>query len=358
MITIKELHNFKSTVLGRFTLYDTCNKNNKGGIYLVDNNGWGELKNGYFEFNVLDENYLNSFSILKNILVENFLKTNYIIIKLANSSSSVYFTINRQPSIVDDKNGIVSFYITKDDIIKSEGVPVFNDKYTMSYILNDSSKEETLNKFWKHSSDQTKIGAQFSLDTKPSVTKRILLKENEIPQKNASYKNNLVLSVNEKESVSYKNNLVLSENKKESVSYKNNLVLSENEIYQERVSYPNNLVLSENIIEINNKKIASPLSENNEVVKLINSQNKNDNLKIITDDETGESIHINSIPAGMSVFKRTIKLNKNTNYPEKNYYEKDDTFNLGKCQNNYNTQVITFSTIALIGMVIYFYNRK
>ena len=60
----------------------------------------------------------------------------------------------------------------------------------------------------------------------------------------------------------------------------------------------------------------------------------------------------------MSVFKRTIKLNKNTNYPEKNYYEKDDTFNLGKCQNNYNTKVITFSTIALIGMVIYFYNKK
>jgi len=312
MITIKELHNFKSTVLGRFTLYDTYNKNNRGGIYLVDNNGWDELKNGYFEFNVLDENYLNSFSILKNILVENFLKTNYIIIKLANSSSSVYFTINRQPSIVDDKNGIVSFYITKDDIIKSEGVPIFNDKYTMSYILNDSSKEETLNKFWKDSIDQTKIGAQFSLDTKPSVTKRILLKENESKPRN--------------------------------------------ELRNESVLY--NLVLSENVIEINNKKIAVPLSENNEVIKLINSQNKNDNLKIITDDETGESVHINSIPAGMSVFKRTIKLNKNTNYPEKNYYKKNNTFNLGKCQNNYNTQVITFSTIALIGMVIYFYNKK
>jgi hypothetical protein len=47
MITIEELHKFKSTMLGRFTLYNKCNKINRGGIYLVDNNGWNDARSRY-----------------------------------------------------------------------------------------------------------------------------------------------------------------------------------------------------------------------------------------------------------------------------------------------------------------------
>lgn len=319
MITIEGLHNFKSTILGQFILYNTCQITNKGGIYLINNYGWEQLKDGYFKFNVLDENYSNSFSILKTVILENFLKVDYIIIKLENSGSSVYFTINRQPSIVDDENGVISFYITKNDFIKSDGEPNFNEEYTMSYILNDASKEllpitdDGISSNIKKPSDQTKIGASFSLDTLPKINKKIFLKDDVKQIKSEGGEYEIYPKINDQKS---------------------------------------------NIIEINNSKIALPLSENSYIIKSLNKPAIRNNLMITIDDHSGENIHINSLPSGVSHFKRTIKLKETTNYPARNYYKRvDNNFDLKKCQNNYNTNIVLVSAITLVSMIIYFYKK-
>jgi hypothetical protein len=137
----ERLKTFKKVVLGQYMLKQFENKKNKGCLYLKDISKWEDIKNKNIYFNIFDQNNGNPFKKLREIIVENFLKTNFIIIRLEAPNSSLSFYCNNLPNILDPKFLIIKLLVNPYDFIDCEGEPIYNETYTLSYILNDPNKE-------------------------------------------------------------------------------------------------------------------------------------------------------------------------------------------------------------------------
>jgi len=146
---IQDLKNFDSKKIGKYKLsQNNLKKYPKGYIYINPDQDWEQLLEGNFMLNIFDDGGDNIFKLLKELIVLNLTKTNFIIIKLENSSKKnyVYFYLNSTPEIVDQQYGIIQFKITKSDFVGSEGVPNLNDTYSISYMLKDPANEKNIDK--------------------------------------------------------------------------------------------------------------------------------------------------------------------------------------------------------------------
>jgi hypothetical protein len=145
--TVQDLKNFDSKNIGKYKLLqNNLEKYPKGYVYINSEKDWTQLSEGNLTFNIFDNTGYNIFKLLKEQLVLNLTKTNFIIIKLENNSKRnyAYFYLNNAPNVIDEKNGIVQFKITKTDFIGSEGSPDLNDTYSLSYMLKDPSNEKII----------------------------------------------------------------------------------------------------------------------------------------------------------------------------------------------------------------------
>jgi len=137
----ERLNSFKTIVLGEYILKQLKDKEENGSMYLQDITNWESIKNKNIYFNISDKNQRNPFTILRQLIVENFLKKNFIIIRLEAPNSSLSFYCNNLPNVFDQEFFIIKLLINPFDFISSEGSPIYNETYTLSYILNDPSKE-------------------------------------------------------------------------------------------------------------------------------------------------------------------------------------------------------------------------
>ena len=147
--TIQDLKNFDSKNIGKYKLsQNNLEKYPKGYIYINAEQNWEQLSESNFMFNIFDDTGDNIFKLLKEQIVLNLSKINFIIIKLESSSKKnyVYFYLNSTPEILDQRNGIVQFKITKSDFIGSDGIPDLNDTYSISYMLKDPANEKNIDK--------------------------------------------------------------------------------------------------------------------------------------------------------------------------------------------------------------------
>jgi len=145
--TIQDLKNFDSKNIGKYKLLqNNLEKYPKGYIYINSEQDWKQLSEGNFIFNIFDDSGDNIFKLLKELIVLNLTKTDFIIIKLESSSKKnyVYFYLNSTPGIMDELNGIVQFKIIKSAFIGSEGFPDIKDTYNLSYILKDPSNQKNI----------------------------------------------------------------------------------------------------------------------------------------------------------------------------------------------------------------------
>lgn len=164
----EKLDTFKSVFLGNYILKSYNKKNPFGSFYLDNINNWNDLKNKNIYLNILDENFETPLQKLKQVLIENFLKKNFIILRFESDTSSVAFYINNLPNMVDNEFSIAQILINDTDFIDSKGLPDFNKSYNLVYILNDPSKEVNIVK-----TPTTKLPSStsnvFSLDTKVKI---------------------------------------------------------------------------------------------------------------------------------------------------------------------------------------------
>lgn len=145
--TVQDLKNFDSKKIGEYKLIqNNLEKYPKGYIYINSEQDWKQLSEGNVSFNIFDEPGDNIFKLLKELIVLNISKTNFIIIKLEATAKNnyVYFYLNSTPEIIDERNGIVQFKITKTDFIGSEGSPNLKDKYNLSYTLKDPANQKNI----------------------------------------------------------------------------------------------------------------------------------------------------------------------------------------------------------------------
>ena len=194
----EKLDSFKSVFLGNYLLKLINNKNPFGSIYLDNINDWNDLKNKNIYLNFLDENFFNSLEKLKEVIIENFLKKNFIIMRLESNNSSVSFYINNLPHIINKEYSIVKILINNIDFIDSTGVPEYNEKYKLSYILNDSSKETNITNT-STTNIPSKISNIFSLETSVKIpegniiSKSIYAKNPDTPPGVADYKKDIIV---------------------------------------------------------------------------------------------------------------------------------------------------------------------
>lgn len=137
----ERLNSFKKVVLGTYVLKELKNKKKNGCMYVNSISNWEAIKDKNIYFNIFDKNNDNPFKNLREVIIENFLKTNYIIIRLESNSSSLSFYCNNLPNVYDPNFSIIKLLVNPYDYISSEGDPTYNESYTLSYILNDPSKE-------------------------------------------------------------------------------------------------------------------------------------------------------------------------------------------------------------------------
>ena len=90
----EKLDTFKSVFLGNYILKSIDKRNPFGSFYLDNLNNWNDLKNKNIYLNTLDENFETPLQKLKEVLIENFLKKNFIILKFESENSSIAFYIN------------------------------------------------------------------------------------------------------------------------------------------------------------------------------------------------------------------------------------------------------------------------
>jgi hypothetical protein len=190
-----KLNTFQKVKIGEYILDNIVNKNPFGSIYLDNINSWNDLKNKNIYLNILDQNFENSLQKIKSVLIENFLKKNYIILRLESKNSSVAFYVNNLPNIVYEEYSIAQILVNNTDFIDYIGVPEFNTKYNLTYFLNDPSKEKNItntpntnlpsnvyNTFSLDTKVQKPVGKKFSEKKYPSVP--------EVPPGTAEFINN------------------------------------------------------------------------------------------------------------------------------------------------------------------------
>lgn len=136
----ERLNSFKKTVIGKYFLKQLIHKEKNGCMYLDNISKWNNVKGQNIYFNLLDVNGTNPFKKFIKVIIENFLKKNFLIIRLESQKSSLSFYCNNLPSINSDTK-LIEIQIDPFDFIASEDSPTYNDIYTISYILNDPSKE-------------------------------------------------------------------------------------------------------------------------------------------------------------------------------------------------------------------------
>jgi len=137
----ERLNSFKKIILGQYVLKQFENKERTGNFYIQNLSKWKDIKNKNIYFNIKDKNNGNPFKQLREVIVENFLKTNFIIIRLEAPNSSLSFYCNNLPNVFDPEFSIIKLLVNPFDFIDSEGEPIYNETYTLSYISNDPNKE-------------------------------------------------------------------------------------------------------------------------------------------------------------------------------------------------------------------------
>ena len=137
----ERLNSFKKIILGQYVLKQLENKEKSGNFYIQDLSKWEDIKNKNIYFNIKDKNNGNPFKKLKEVIVENFLKTNFIIIRLESPNSSLSFYCNNLPNLFDFEFSMIKLLVNPFDFIDCQGEPIYNETYTLSYILNDPNKE-------------------------------------------------------------------------------------------------------------------------------------------------------------------------------------------------------------------------
>ena len=164
----EKLDTFKTVFLGNYILKSFNKKNPFGSFYLDNLNNWNDLKNKNIYLNTLDENFETPLQKLKEVLIENFLKKNFIILRFESDTSSIAFYINNLPNMIDSEFSIAQILINNTDFIDSKGIPEYNKSYNLVYILNDPSKEVNITK-----TPTTRIPSNtsnvFSLETKVKI---------------------------------------------------------------------------------------------------------------------------------------------------------------------------------------------
>jgi len=167
---IEKLDSFKGVFLGNYILKSFDKKNPFGSFYLDNLNNWNDLKDKNIYLNTLDEHFETPLQKIKEVLIENFLKKNFIILKFESDTSSVAFYINNLPNMINDEFSIAQILINSTDFIDSKGIPEYNKSYNLIYILNDPSKEINITNTPK-SNTQSNTYKNFSLDTKVIIEK-------------------------------------------------------------------------------------------------------------------------------------------------------------------------------------------
>ena len=137
----ERLNSFKKIILGQYILKQFENKEKEACFYIQDLSKWEDIKNKNIYFNIKDKNNGNPFKQLKEVIVENFLKTNFIIIRLESPKSSLSFYCNNLPNVFNSEVALIKLLVNPFDFIDCEGQPIYNETYTLSYILNDPNKE-------------------------------------------------------------------------------------------------------------------------------------------------------------------------------------------------------------------------
>jgi hypothetical protein len=136
---IEKLKAFKINVIGTYKLNKLNNLNPFGCIYLDNLKDWNELKGNKIFFNLNDDDFKIPFAKIKEVMMESIDKSNYIILKLDSDSSSVSFYLNSLPRLI--LNDLIELTVNKTDFIGSTGELVYDEKFIMSLIINDPSKE-------------------------------------------------------------------------------------------------------------------------------------------------------------------------------------------------------------------------
>lgn len=219
---IEKLKAFKINVIGTYKLNKLDDINPFGCIYLNNFKDWNELKGNKIFFNLNDDNFKIPFAKIKEVMIESIEKSNYIILKLDSDSSSVSFYLNTLPRLI--LNDLVEVLVNKTDFIGSTGNLVYDEKFIMSLIINDPSKELDVVK-----TDTTNIPSLdsniFDLKTKPIIPVGIPLKEIEYPEVPNIPPG--VALYNSPEKIKKVNELVVEENRKMKTLYphKKNCVL-------------------------------------------------------------------------------------------------------------------------------------
>ena len=161
----EKLDTFKKISLGNYVLKSIDQKNPFGSFYLDNLNNWNNIKGKHIYLNLLDENFENSLQKLKTVLIENFLKKNFIIMRFESNNSSIAFYLNNLPNIINDELSIAEILINNTDFIDSIGIPEYNKMYNLVYYLNDPSKEINIVKTPNTTIKSNKYDV-FSLNTK------------------------------------------------------------------------------------------------------------------------------------------------------------------------------------------------
>lgn len=168
---MEQILDFKSEALGNFTLSDFNNIKKSGSVYINFDRDWAQINEGYFRFNRYDTKNNDVVKPITQILSQNLIKSNYLILKLSdNKGSMVSFFVNRNTVVLDEDNEIYYILITKPDFIGYNGMPVPNSQYTLSYVLNDPSKEKNVTKTVTTKKPMVDT-ANFSQDIKPTLPK-------------------------------------------------------------------------------------------------------------------------------------------------------------------------------------------
>jgi hypothetical protein len=166
----ERLNSFKKIILGQYVLKQFENKERTGNFYIENLSKWKDIKNKNIYFNIKDKNNGNPFKQLREVIVENFLKTNFIIIRLESPSSSLSFYCNNLPNTFDLQFSMIKLLVNPFDFIDSEGEPIYNETYTLSYILNDPNKEINIVKT-QTTNVPSSTSHTFSLDTPMTLPK-------------------------------------------------------------------------------------------------------------------------------------------------------------------------------------------
>lgn len=167
---MEQILDFKSETLGNFKLSDYNQRNKSGSVYVNFDYDWTQIVDGYFRFNRLDTKNTDVLKPIIEIFSQNLYKTDYLILVLNNNKgSSISFFVNRNTVIFDEENDIYKLLVTKPDFIGSKGMPLRQSEYSLSYIINDPSKEKNIT----HTDVTSSLGslAKFTPDIKPKAIK-------------------------------------------------------------------------------------------------------------------------------------------------------------------------------------------